>query len=95
MRAITNGTLWVLEREAFRGILLMKYMNRPSLKTLRSINIFSKLSLSHLHRLAEALTEVSFSAGDTVVHQVSARQGVIISVEFCMIYWVTSRISFL
>ncbi|KAG0616355.1 hypothetical protein M758_5G108200 [Ceratodon purpureus] len=69
VRAATNGSLWVLEREAFRGVLLMKYMERPSLKVLRSVEIFSKLSLSHLHRLSEALTEVTFEEGQVIVER--------------------------
>ncbi|KAG0576965.1 hypothetical protein KC19_5G121600 [Ceratodon purpureus] len=69
VRAATNGSLWVLEREAFRGILLMKYKKRPSLKVLRSVEIFSKLSLSHLHRLSEALTEVTFEEGQVIVER--------------------------
>ena len=71
MRAATDGSLWVLEREAFRGVLLMKYMKRPSLRILRSVEIFSKLSLSHLQRLAEALTEVTFEEGQVIVERVS------------------------
>ena len=71
MRAATDGSLWVLEREVFRGVLLMKYMKRPSLKVLRQVEIFSKLSLSHLHRLAGALTEVTFEEGQVIVDRVS------------------------
>lgn len=71
MRAASNGSLWVLEREAFRGVLLMKYMQRPSVKILRSVEIFSKLSLSHLHSLAEALTEATFEEGQVIVKKVS------------------------
>lgn len=67
VRAASNGSLWVLEREAFRGVLLMKYMQRPSVKILRSVEIFSKLSLSHLHSLAEALTEATFEEGQVIV----------------------------
>uniref|UniRef100_A0A7I4CQH2 cGMP-dependent protein kinase n=1 Tax=Physcomitrium patens TaxID=3218 RepID=A0A7I4CQH2_PHYPA len=69
VRAATNGSLWVLEREAFRGALLMQYMQRPLLMILRSLEIFSKLSLSHLQSLSEALTEVTFQAGQVIVEK--------------------------
>lgn len=71
MRAATKGSLWVLEREAFRGVLLMKYMHRPSLRILRSVEIFSKLSLSHLQRISDALTELTFEEGQVIVDGVS------------------------
>lgn len=71
VRAVTNGALWVLEREAFRHVLLMKYLNRPLFKILRSVEMFSKLSLSHLHSLTEALNEVSYAPGETIVEKVS------------------------
>jgi cGMP-dependent protein kinase 2 len=71
VRAVTNGALWVLEREAYRSVLIMSHKPNPSLKTLRSVEILSKLSWSHLHSLSEALTEVSFGAGHTIVEKVS------------------------
>ena len=52
----------------------MKYMKRPSLKILRSVEIFSKLSLSHLHQLSEALTEATFEEGQVIVERVSTPQ---------------------
>lgn len=50
----------------------MQYMQRPLLMILRSLEIFSKLSLSHLQSLSEALTEVTFQAGQVIVEKVSA-----------------------
>jgi cGMP-dependent protein kinase 2 len=70
VRAVTDGSLWTLEREAFRGVLLMRFSNRPSLKFLHSLEILSKLSLSQLHCLADAVTKVPFTDGETIVEKV-------------------------
>jgi CRP-like cAMP-binding protein len=70
VRAVTDGSLWTLERDAFRGVLLMRFSNRPSLKFLHSLEILSKLSLSQLHCLADAVTKVPFTDGETIVEKV-------------------------
>ncbi|CAM6004070.1 unnamed protein product, partial [Sphagnum balticum] len=69
VRAVTDGSLWTLEREAFRGVLLMRFSNRPSLKFLHSLEILSKLSLSQLHCLADAVTKVPFTDGEIIVEK--------------------------
>ncbi|XP_044471671.1 protein phosphatase 2C and cyclic nucleotide-binding/kinase domain-containing protein-like isoform X2 [Mangifera indica] len=67
VRAVTNGTLWALKREDFRGILMSEFSNLSSLKLLRSVDILSRLTILQLSQLADSLSEVSFSAGETVV----------------------------
>jgi cGMP-dependent protein kinase 2 len=70
VRAVTDGCLWVLEKGAFHGVLVMNQVHRPSLKKFRSVEIFSKLSLSHLHNLVDALTDVTFADGEIIVRKV-------------------------
>ncbi|CAK9194927.1 unnamed protein product [Sphagnum troendelagicum] len=69
VRAVTDGCLWVLEKGAFHGVLVMNQVHRPSLKKFRSMEIFSKLSLSHLHNLVDALTDVTFADGEIIVRK--------------------------
>ncbi|KAJ7549507.1 hypothetical protein O6H91_07G056700 [Diphasiastrum complanatum] len=67
IRAVTDGTLWTLDREAFRGLLLMKYTHRSALKYLRTVEMFSRLSLGQLVHLADCLTELQYQDGDIIV----------------------------
>ncbi|CAL9121031.1 unnamed protein product [Musa acuminata var. zebrina] len=67
VHAVTSGTLWSLKREDFRGILMSKFSNLSSLKLLRSVEIFSKLTILQLSHIAEALMEVSFSDGQKIL----------------------------
>lgn len=71
MRAVTNGTLWALKREDFRGILMSEFSNLSSLKLLRSVDLLSRLTILQLSHLAETLSGVSFSAGQTIVDTVN------------------------
>jgi serine/threonine protein kinase len=47
----------------------MNQVHRPSLKKFRSVEIFSKLSFSHLHNLVDALTDVTFADGEIIVRK--------------------------
>ncbi|PKI68298.1 hypothetical protein CRG98_011328, partial [Punica granatum] len=69
VRAVTNGTLWALKREDFRGILMSEFSNLSSLKLLRSIDLLSRLTILQLSHIAESLSEVSFTDGQTIVDQ--------------------------
>ncbi|CAM6041364.1 unnamed protein product [Sphagnum compactum] len=69
VRAVTDGCLWVLEKGAFHGVLVMNQVHQPSLKKFRSLEIFSKLSLSHLHNLVDALTDVTFADSEIIVRK--------------------------
>lgn len=72
MRAVTEGTLWALRREDFRGILMSKFSNLSSLKLLRSVDLLSKLTILQLSQISESLSEVTFSDGQTIIDQVSS-----------------------
>ncbi|XP_031250576.1 protein phosphatase 2C and cyclic nucleotide-binding/kinase domain-containing protein isoform X2 [Pistacia vera] len=67
VRAVTNGMLWALKREDFRGILMSEFSDLSSLKLLRSVDLLSRLTILQLSHLADSLSEVSFSAGQTIV----------------------------
>ncbi|KAK1550901.1 hypothetical protein Q3G72_026614 [Acer saccharum] len=67
VRAVTNGTLWALRREDFRGILMSEFSNLSSLKLLRSVDLLSRLTILQLSHIADSLSEVSFSVGQTIV----------------------------
>lgn len=67
VHAVTNGTLWALKREDFRGILMSEFSNIPSLKLLRSVQLFTRLTVLQLSQLADSLVEVSFADGQVIV----------------------------
>ncbi|KAE9588174.1 putative cGMP-dependent protein kinase AGC-PKA-PKG family [Lupinus albus] len=67
VRAVTNGTLWALKREDFRGILISEFSNLSSLKLLRSIDLLSRLTILQLSQISDSLSEVSFSSGQTII----------------------------
>ncbi|EES04932.1 protein phosphatase 2C and cyclic nucleotide-binding/kinase domain-containing protein [Sorghum bicolor] len=67
VRAVTSGTLWALKREDFRGILMSEFSNIPSLKLLRSVELFTRFTVLQLSQLAESLVEVSFADGQKIV----------------------------
>ncbi|KAK4280922.1 hypothetical protein QN277_012474 [Acacia crassicarpa] len=69
VRAVTEGTLWALRREDFRGILMSKFSNLSSLKLLRSVDLFSRLTILQLSQISESLSEVSFANGETIIDQ--------------------------
>uniref|UniRef100_A0A1D1YQF2 protein-serine/threonine phosphatase n=1 Tax=Anthurium amnicola TaxID=1678845 RepID=A0A1D1YQF2_9ARAE len=67
VRAVTSGTLWALKREDFRGILVSEFSNLSSLKLLRSVDLFSKLTILQLNNVSISLEEKSFSDGQTII----------------------------
>ncbi|KAL6877496.1 hypothetical protein ACP4OV_012711 [Aristida adscensionis] len=69
VRAVTGGTLWALKREDFRGILMSEFSNIPSMRLLRSVELFSRLTMVQLSQLAESLVEVSFADGQMIVNK--------------------------
>lgn len=69
VHAVTSGTLWALKREDFRGILMSEFSNLSSLKLLRSVDLLSRLTILQLSHIADSLSEVSFSDGQTIVHR--------------------------
>ncbi|OVA20281.1 Cyclic nucleotide-binding domain [Macleaya cordata] len=67
VRAVTSGTLWALKREDFRGILMSEFSNFSSLKLLRSVELFSRLTILQLSHIADSISEVSFSNGQMII----------------------------
>ncbi|KAK1265063.1 Protein phosphatase 2C and cyclic nucleotide-binding/kinase domain-containing protein [Acorus gramineus] len=67
--AVTDGTLWSLKREDFRGSLMMEFTNLATLKLLRSVELLSRLTILQLSRIAETLMEISFSDGQTIIEK--------------------------
>ncbi|XP_057966934.1 protein phosphatase 2C and cyclic nucleotide-binding/kinase domain-containing protein isoform X2 [Malania oleifera] len=67
--AVTSGTLWALKREDFRGILMSEFSNLSSLKLLRSVDLLSRLTILQLSHIADSLSEVPFSDGQSIIHQ--------------------------
>ncbi|XP_062218850.1 protein phosphatase 2C and cyclic nucleotide-binding/kinase domain-containing protein isoform X2 [Phragmites australis] len=67
VRAVTSGTLWALKREDFRAILMSEFSNIPSLKLLRSVELFTRFTVLQLSQLAESLVELSFADGQIIV----------------------------
>ncbi|MQM20593.1 hypothetical protein Taro_053617 [Colocasia esculenta] len=67
VRAVTSGTLWALKREDFRGILMSEFSNLSSLKLLRSVEIFSRLTILQLNNISSVLEEISYSDGQTIM----------------------------
>ncbi|TYI22037.1 hypothetical protein ES332_A06G078100v1 [Gossypium tomentosum] len=69
VRSVTNGTLWALKREDFRGILMSEFSNLLSLKLLRSVDLLSRLTILQLSHVADSLSEISFSNGQALVNR--------------------------
>lgn len=49
---------------------MSEFSNIPSLKLLRSVELFARFTVLQLSQLAEALVEVSFADGQTIVEKV-------------------------
>ncbi|XP_021859637.1 protein phosphatase 2C and cyclic nucleotide-binding/kinase domain-containing protein isoform X2 [Spinacia oleracea] len=69
VRCVTGGTLWTLKREDFRGILMSEFSNLSSLKLLRSVDLLSRLTILQLSQIANSLSEISYSDGQSIVEQ--------------------------
>jgi len=66
--AITDGTVWELDRRSFREIL-KKSSTKNLMRTLRSVDVLKSLSVHQLQRLSELLTEAKYEPGQHVIHQ--------------------------
>eukprot|EP00239_Pterosperma_sp_CCMP1384_P005868 CAMPEP_0197853594 /NCGR_PEP_ID=MMETSP1438-20131217/23022_1 /TAXON_ID=1461541 /ORGANISM="Pterosperma sp., Strain CCMP1384" /LENGTH=1036 /DNA_ID=CAMNT_0043468065 /DNA_START=138 /DNA_END=3245 /DNA_ORIENTATION=+ len=64
----TQGTLWQLDRRAFKGILHKKD-NKSIIKVLRSVEVLQSLNIGQLQRLADVLTEESFEDSQYIIKQ--------------------------
>eukprot|EP00736_Rhodelphis_marinus_P000611 Rmarinus@m.26729 len=66
--ARTDGQLWVLDRRAFRSVL-MKSSSQSIVKILKSVTMLESLQLTQLQRLSDILTETSYEAGQDVISE--------------------------
>jgi CRP-like cAMP-binding protein len=66
--AQTNGVLWSLERRAFRR-LVMKSSAKSLMGTLKSVEILKSLKQTQIVALADALSEVKYKSGESVITQ--------------------------
>ncbi|CAN4101418.1 unnamed protein product [Withania somnifera] len=69
VRAVSDGILWELKREDFRGILMSEFSNLSSLKLLRSVDLLSRLTILQLSHITDMVSEVLFSDGQTIVNE--------------------------
>lgn len=65
--AITDGSLWALDRRSFKSLL--KSSSKSIIKTLRKVEVLKSLSVGQLQRLGDVLTEVSFKDGEYIFKQ--------------------------
>eukprot|EP00308_Calcidiscus_leptoporus_P000358 CAMPEP_0119357956 /NCGR_PEP_ID=MMETSP1334-20130426/6257_1 /TAXON_ID=127549 /ORGANISM="Calcidiscus leptoporus, Strain RCC1130" /LENGTH=1049 /DNA_ID=CAMNT_0007372323 /DNA_START=84 /DNA_END=3233 /DNA_ORIENTATION=+ len=68
VKALSDGQLWAMDRQAFRHIL-MKSSSTSLMKTLRSVDVLKSLSVGQLQRLSDVLTEVTYKSGEYVIRQ--------------------------
>ena len=66
--AASGGTLWTLERKAFRR-LVMKSSATSLMRTLRSVDVLKALSNEQVQRLYDMLTETSFKSNEHIITQ--------------------------
>mmetsp|Transcript_10771 Transcript_10771/g.14668 ORF Transcript_10771/g.14668 Transcript_10771/m.14668 type:complete len:1045 (+) Transcript_10771:197-3331(+) len=68
VKAKTGGSLWKLDRRAFRSIL-HKQDNKGMIKVLRSVEVLQSLNIGQLQRLADTLAEEVFEDGHHIIQQ--------------------------
>lgn len=66
--ARTQGSLWELDRRAFRTVM-HKRDPKVIMKLLQNVEVLEPLSIGQLQRMADAMHQVSFHDGDVIVRQ--------------------------
>lgn len=66
--AKTDGSLWTLDRLAFRSILMRRPM-KETIRLLRSVEVLKPLEIAQIQRLAEEMQQVTFPPDTTIVKQ--------------------------
>ena len=79
--AKTDGTLWALNRTAFRGCMMKRNTHTDLIGVLKKVNILKTLSIPQLQRLCDLLAEEEFKAGDSVIKQGEAGHSIYIVEE--------------
>ena len=68
VQASTNGSLWSLNRRAFKHVL-QKTDTKAVIKTLRAVDVLKPLNSGQLQRLADMLSETSYEEGEYILTQ--------------------------
>lgn len=71
IRALTNGEVWMIDRDVFQQIMVKTGVQRlqDQLQFLKVVPLFSKLPEDVLLKLSDAFELVSFAKGDYIVRQ--------------------------
>ncbi|GAA5799163.1 cAMP dependent protein kinase regulatory subunit [Helicostylum pulchrum] len=71
LKAISEVTLWALDRVSFRSILMENNAKKRKMheKFLEDVPLFKSLELSEIHKIADALEPVNFDDGDIVLNE--------------------------
>jgi len=67
--ALTHGSLWVLERRAFKTVLIKRISGFNLLQILRNVPILKPLNKLQLQKLCSQFTEQVFKDGDLIIRQ--------------------------
>lgn len=71
VKAITNGTLWAIDRTSFQTILMRDHLQKHNdyITFLKSVPTFSNLPDSTISKLADQLTEVTYRPNEYIIRQ--------------------------
>lgn len=71
LKAISDVTLWALDRISFRSILMDHNAKKRKMheKFLEDVPLFKSLELPEIHKIADALEPVQFKEGDVVLKE--------------------------
>ncbi|KAH8874419.1 cGMP-dependent protein kinase, isozyme 2 forms cD4/T1/T3A/T3B [Schistosoma japonicum] len=71
VKALTNGTLWAIDRTSFQTILMRNHLQKHNdyITFLKSVPTFSNLSDSTISKLADRLNEVTYRPNEYIIRQ--------------------------
>lgn len=64
-----SGTLWALDRLAFRSILMRGRPLRDVVQRLRQISLLRPLTVAQTNLVAEEMKQVTFAPGQVIIHE--------------------------
>ncbi|GLD99921.1 hypothetical protein PINS_up008649 [Pythium insidiosum] len=73
--AKTNGSLWALDRLAFRSILMRGRPMRDVVQRLRQISLLRPLTVAQTNLVAEEMKSVSYAPDQVIIHEGNNEQG--------------------
>lgn len=68
VKALTDGSLWVLDRRSFKASL-KKSDSKALIKILKGVEVLASMRISQLQRLADMLAEVWYQDGEVIIKQ--------------------------